>query len=118
MGSTCGFVDREMRYSKEIRNLEESLQRTIADKENLQREISLLTAELRRLNEENATAIRESVALQEQATVEEEQLRKELRDVIAEKRSLQDKLGLGKKDLELLEQENTRLRAHVKAFQR
>merc|ERR1719326_2610107 len=41
--STCGFVDREMRYSKEIRNLEESLQRTIADKENLQREISLLT---------------------------------------------------------------------------
>lgn len=116
--STCGFVDREMRYSKEIRNLEESLQRTIADKENLQREISLLTAELKRLNDENATAIRESVALQEQATVEEEQLRKELRDIIAEKRSLQDKLALGKKDLELLEQENTRLRAHVKAFQR
>lgn len=116
--STCGFVDREHRYTKEIRNLEEGLQKTIADKENLQREIALLTAELKRLNEENAQAIRESVAVQEHATKEEEQLRKELRDIIAEKRALQDKLALGQKDLELLEQENTRLRAHVKAFQR
>jgi hypothetical protein len=116
--STCGFVDREHRYTKEIRTLEENLQKTIADKENLQREISLLTAELKRLNEENAQAIRESVAIQEHATAEEEQLRKELRDIIAEKRALQDKLALGQKDLELLEQENTRLRAHVKAFQR
>merc|ERR1712139_263582 len=107
-----------MRYSKEIRNLEDSLQNTIADKENLQREIALSTSELKRLNEENAAAIRYSVALQEQAAVEEEQLRKELRDIIAEKRALQDKMALGKKDLELLEQENSRLRAHVKAFRR
>lgn len=116
--STCGFVDREHRYTKEIRTTEEGLRSTIADKENLQREISLLTTELKRLNEENAQAIRESVAVQEHATAEEEQLRKELRDIIAEKRALQDKLALGQKDLELLEQENTRLRAHVKAFQR
>ena len=30
----------------------------------------------------------------------------------------QDKLALGNKDMELLNQENERLRAHVKAFQR
>jgi len=116
--STTGFCEREQRYTKEIRNTEESLQRTIADKENLQREIAVNTADLKRLNEENAQAIRESVAVQEQATSEEMQLRKELRDIMLDKRSLQDKLALGQKDLELLDQENVRLRAHVKAFQR
>lgn len=116
--STTGFCEREQRYTKEIRNTEEALQRTIADKENLQREIAVNTADLKRLNEENAQAIRESVAVQEQATSEEQQLRKELRDIMLDKRSLQDKLALGQKDLELLEQENVRLRAHVKAFQR
>lgn len=116
--ATTGFVERERRYTKEIRNTEEGLQRTIADKENLQREISSKTAELKQLNDENAQAIRESVAIQEQATSEEQQLRKELRDIVAEKRALQDKLALSQKDLELLEQENVRLRAHVKSFQR
>eukprot|EP00747_Dinoflagellata_sp_TGD_P163964 gnl/TRDRNA2_/TRDRNA2_183248_c0_seq1.p1 gnl/TRDRNA2_/TRDRNA2_183248_c0~~gnl/TRDRNA2_/TRDRNA2_183248_c0_seq1.p1 ORF type:complete len:432 (+),score=111.90 gnl/TRDRNA2_/TRDRNA2_183248_c0_seq1:75-1370(+) len=116
--ATTGFVERERRYTKEIRNTEEGLQRSISDKENLQREIASKTAELKLLNEENAQAIRESVAIQEQATAEEQKLRKELRDIISEKRALQDKLALSQKDLELLEQENVRLRAHVKAFQR
>merc|ERR1740129_1519848 len=116
--STTGFLEREQRYTKEIRNTEEMLQTTIADKENLQRDLSNKTAELKTLNEESAQAIRESVALQEQATAEEQQLRKELRDIVSDKRELQDRLSLGNKDLELLQQENERLRAHVKAFQR
>merc|ERR1711920_1183428 len=91
---------------------------TIVDKENLQRDMAEKTSELKRLNDENAQGIRESVALQEQATAEEQQLRKELRDIVQEKRDLQDKLALGNKDLELLNQENQRLREHVKAFQR
>mmetsp|Transcript_33638 Transcript_33638/g.106819 ORF Transcript_33638/g.106819 Transcript_33638/m.106819 type:complete len:438 (+) Transcript_33638:103-1416(+) len=115
---TTGFLEREQRYTREIRQTEELLQRTIADKENLQKDLANKTAELKRLNEENAQAIRESVSLQEQATAEEQQLRKELRDIVQEKREQQDKLALGNKDLELLQQENERLRAHVKAFQR
>lgn len=116
--STTGFMDREQRYTREIRSTEENLQKSIADKENLQRDISQQAMDLKRLNDENATAIRESISAQEQAMAEEQQLRKELRDIIAEKRELQDKLALGNKDLELLNQENERLRAHVKAFQR
>jgi len=54
----------------------------MAEKENLQKDMANKTAELTRLNEENAQGIRESVALQEQATAEEQQLRKELRDII------------------------------------
>merc|ERR1719401_1031838 len=115
--STTGFLEREQRYTKEIRETEEALQRTIADKENLQKDMATLTAELKMLNEENAGAIRDSVAFQEQASAEEQQLRKELRDLVAEKRDLQDKLALGTKDLELLQQENVRLKQHVKAFQ-
>lgn len=116
--STTGFVEREQRYTKEIRQTEESLQKTIADKENLQKDMANKTAELKRLNDENAQQIRESVAMQEQATAEEQQLRKEMRDIVQEKRDLQDKLALNNKDLELLQQENERLRQHVQAFQR
>mmetsp|Transcript_31576 Transcript_31576/g.87072 ORF Transcript_31576/g.87072 Transcript_31576/m.87072 type:complete len:421 (-) Transcript_31576:153-1415(-) len=116
--STTGFLEREQRYTREIRQTEENLQKTMADKENLQKEMASRTVELKRLNEENAHEIRESVAMQEQATAEEQQLRRELRDVVQEKRELQDKLALGNKDLDLLQQENERLRTHVKAFQR
>jgi hypothetical protein len=116
--STTGFMDREQRYTREIRTNEENLQKAIADKETLQKDIAQQTWDLKRINDENATAIRESISAQEQAMAEEQQLRKELRDIIQEKRELQDKLALGNKDLELLNQENERLRAHVKAFQR
>lgn len=116
--STSGFVEREQRYTKEIRQTEESLQKTIADKETLQKDMANKTFELKRLNDENAQGIRESVALQEQATAEEQQLRQELRDIVQQKRDLQDKLALGNKDLEMLQQENERLRQHVQAFQR
>merc|ERR1712039_907656 len=95
--STTGFLEREQRYTKEIRQTEEMLQRTIEDKENLQRDIAHRTAELKHLNRENAGAIRESVAVQEHSTAEEQQLRKELRDVMQEKRALQDRLALGNK---------------------
>merc|ERR1712093_74569 len=116
--STTGFMDREQRYTREIRATEEQLQKNIADKENNQRDMAQQTMDLKRLNDENATAIRESISAQEQAMAVEQQLRKELRDIIQEKRELQDKLALGNKDLELLNQENERLRAHVKGFQR
>jgi len=116
--STTGFMDREQRYTREIRRTEETLQKTISDKESLQRDIAAQTADLKQLNDQNALAIRESISMQEQAMVEEQQLRKELRDIVQEKRELQDKLALGNKDLELLQQENERLRCHVKAFQR
>jgi len=116
--STTGFLEREQRYSKEIRQTEEMLQKTIEDKENLQRDVAHKTAELKQLNEEHGGCIRESVSVQEQSTAEEQELRRELRDVMQEKRALQDTLSLGNKDLELLTQENERLRAHVKCFQR
>jgi hypothetical protein len=116
--STTGFVEREQRYTKEIRQTEELLQKTIVDKENLQKELAYKTAELKRMNTESTQAVRESVALQEQANAEEAHLRQELRDIVQTKRELQDKLTLGSKDLELLMEENERLKSHVKAFQR
>merc|ERR1712217_907509 len=102
-------MEREQRYTKEIRNTEESLQNIIMDKENLQKDLAYKTAELKKLNEENTAAVRDSVAFQEQATAEEQQLRQELRDIVQNKRELQDKLALGTKDLQLLQEENERL---------
>merc|ERR1719382_1417430 len=116
--STSGFVEREQRYTKEIRQTEEVLQKTIAEKENLQKDLGHKTAELKKTQDDNAEGIRGSVAMQEQATAEEQKLRQELHDIMREKRELQDKLQLTVKDQELLDQENQRLRSHVKAFQR
>merc|ERR1719160_1270871 len=53
--STTGFMDREQRYTREVRSTEENLQKCIADKENFQREIAVQSNDLKRLNEENAT---------------------------------------------------------------
>lgn len=114
---TSDFVEIDARYNKEIRAVEESLEQCIADKEDLQYKASVLLERLKCSNEENAKAMRESVEMQEHAMAQEEALRTELRAIIAEKRALQDKLALGQKDLELLDQENRRLREHVKSFQ-
>mmetsp|Transcript_82643 Transcript_82643/g.145818 ORF Transcript_82643/g.145818 Transcript_82643/m.145818 type:complete len:426 (+) Transcript_82643:79-1356(+) len=116
--STTGFLEREQRYIKEIRATEEALQKVISEKEEAQKELSGKSVTLQKLNEQSSDAVRESVAIQERHAAEEQELRKELRDVQHDKRELQEKLALNAKDLELLEQENERLRQHVKAFQR
>mmetsp|Transcript_9519 Transcript_9519/g.21098 ORF Transcript_9519/g.21098 Transcript_9519/m.21098 type:complete len:416 (-) Transcript_9519:71-1318(-) len=75
--ATSGFLEREQRYTREIRQTEESLQKAVEEKENLQREIAQRTGELKSLNEESAQVVRETVAIQEQAHAEEQALRQE-----------------------------------------
>lgn len=116
--STQGFLEREQRYIKEIRQTEEELQKVISQKETLQKELAGKTVTLQRVNEDSTAAVRECVAMQENASAEEQRLRQELRDAVHDKRELQDRLALNSKDNELLDQENERLRRHVKAFQR
>merc|ERR1712157_36994 len=45
--STTGFLEREQRYTREIRITEESLQKDLVDKENLQKDLACKTAELK-----------------------------------------------------------------------
>eukprot|EP00746_Dinoflagellata_sp_MGD_P165655 gnl/MRDRNA2_/MRDRNA2_95066_c0_seq1.p1 gnl/MRDRNA2_/MRDRNA2_95066_c0~~gnl/MRDRNA2_/MRDRNA2_95066_c0_seq1.p1 ORF type:complete len:434 (+),score=94.49 gnl/MRDRNA2_/MRDRNA2_95066_c0_seq1:96-1397(+) len=110
------FVGREQGYNEHIHTSEESIKQTIVDKEDLQEMVSIYVDKLREAYEDNAKTVREAVMMQENALAEEEHLRQALRDIVAEKRIQQDKLALGQKDLELLEQENARLRAHAKVF--
>ncbi|CAJ1439496.1 unnamed protein product [Effrenium voratum] len=88
--STTGFLEREQRYIKEIRQAEEALQRVISEKEFSQKELAAKTVSLNQLNEQNTSAVRESVVSQEKAAAEEQQLRKELRELQVEKKDLQD----------------------------
>ncbi|CAE6954665.1 LRRC45 [Symbiodinium sp. KB8] len=103
--STTGFLEREQRYIKEIRQTEEALQRVISEKEFSQKELAAKSMSLNQLNEQNTSAVRESIVMQERTAAEEQQLRKELRELQVEKKDLQDKLALNVKDLELLEQD-------------
>lgn len=114
--ATAGFFEREQRYVGEIAAHEDYLQTLINEKENLGCDIVMQTKELKKLNNENAQAIRDHVKTQEITTSEEQQLRKELRDALQLKREFQDSVALNTRDLELLQQENERLRAHVEAF--
>lgn len=114
--STAGFGDREQRYSDDVRKSEDHLKQCISDRLLLQKDIAGQTFDLKVLNDENAAAIRDSMIFQEKAMAQEQQLRKELRDIMQEKRDLQDKLALGNKDLDLLSQENERLQEFVEQF--
>lgn len=115
--ATSDFLSREPGYNEQISTVEENLKQTVAERVELMRErYPPLAAELKRSYEENAQAMQEAVAAQEHAMALEEALRKEYRDIVAEKRMQQDKLALGQRDLDLLFEENARLRAHVKVY--
>jgi len=111
-------VEREQRYTKEIRATEEALQKAIADKENLQKTLAVKTAELQHANEDHSQCVRDAVSSSEKNAEGERELRQQLQEIVQDKRELQDRLALGNKDMEMLQQENERLRHHVKAFQR
>jgi len=116
--STTGFAEREERYNREIRILEDGIQAVQVDEQDLLREVAQQNIDLKESEEDNLKAIADVIKSKEHAMAEEQQLRQELRETYQDKRDLQDKLALGSKDLELLEQENDRLREHVKEFQR
>lgn len=115
--ATSDFLSREPGYNEQISIVEENLKQTVAERVELMRErYPPLAAELMRSHEDNAQTMQEAVAAQEHAMALEEALRKEYRDIVAEKRVQQDKLALGQRDLDLLFEENARLRAHVKVY--
>lgn len=116
--STTGFLDREQRYNAEIQTSEQNLMDAIADKATLEADVAKQAVDLKSFNVENVAAIRENMKLKELAMSEEQQLRKECRDILREKNELKGKLALGAKDLELLNQENERLQEFVATFQR
>lgn len=114
--STAGFLEREQRYLRDVHANEEHIKQCIVDKADLVVAVARQAYELKQINDENAAAIRANIKYKEHAMAEEQLLRKELREIIQDKRDLTDKLALGNKDLELLALESERLEVHVETF--
>merc|ERR1739848_152367 len=90
---TKGFMEREMRYAQEMRELENLLAKAKADKDELLQETQYLQAEI-----ERATADR---------------LRCDIRDGLAVKADLETEIYKVKRKQEEQEEENQRLRTYL-----
>merc|ERR1712232_759198 len=110
--------EREKRYTREIRQTEIDLQVSMKERDKLEYEISYRQKELKRHNDEHDKSILDKEAFKEESIAK----RKNIVEEIAKHREdavvLEGKLALQNKDLELLVDENERLKVHVKKFQR
>jgi len=116
--ATTGFVEREERYHREIRDSEEAIKTCLVDNDHLQAKVASLAIDLRDLNLENFGLIRENMTNQEHDMAHEQQLRKDLRHILQMKYELTDKLALLTNDLQMLDEESERLRVYVANFQK
>merc|ERR1712100_137471 len=92
--------------------------KSIGEKNNLKKEVDHLRTEMEQSQNELDAMIQGSKTAEEQAKALESSLRQELKDLAEEDKALRDRMGLGKRDLELMQEEAQRLKTHIKAFQR
>merc|ERR1719281_687036 len=64
---TKGFLEREMRYAQEMRELEDMVQKALAEKEDLVRESDYLQSECERVKTEKASTVGERMKFEEAA---------------------------------------------------
>jgi len=116
--STSSFLEREERYLREVKESEESIIECLEHNKTLKNDIARQVDELKHYNTDSADALRATIQAQQHLMAEEQQVRKELRDITYDKKDLQQKYALYNHDCELLENENHRLAEHVECFNR
>merc|ERR1719434_316172 len=77
---TKGFMEREMRYAQEMRELENLLAKAKADKDELLQETQYLQAEIERVKEEKNKTMQDKGKLEEIARATADRLRCDIRD--------------------------------------
>merc|ERR1712032_1614835 len=77
---TKGFMEREMRYAQEMRELENLLAKAKADKDELLHDSQYLGNEIERVREEKAKTFQDRTKLEEIARATSDRLRSDIRD--------------------------------------
>merc|ERR1719388_46297 len=98
---TKGFMEREMRYAQEMRELENLLAKAKADKDELLQETQYFQAEIERVKQE------------EIARATADRLRCDIRDGLTVKADLETEIYKVKRKQEEQEEENQRLRVYL-----
>merc|ERR1712146_189357 len=99
---TLGFQEREERYIREVKDIEDALQQALAEKEQLMRVIKHREMEKKIAEDELAEAIEQNVLIEENGKVLEQDFKKEIRRLREENQLLEGKLALAEKDESLL----------------
>jgi len=110
---TKGFMEREMRYAQEMRELENLLAKAKADKDELLQETQYLQNEIDRVKKEKSQATQDRAKLEEIAKATSDRLRCDIRDALAVKADLETQIYKAKRRQQEQEEENARLRTYL-----
>jgi hypothetical protein len=110
---TKGFMEREMRYAQEMRELENLLAKAKAEKDELVQDAQYLQNEIDRVQNEKAKTMQDRMKLEEIARHTADRLRCDIRDGLTVKADLETGIFKVKKRQQEQEEENARLRTYL-----
>jgi len=110
---TKGFMEREMRYAQEMRELENLLAKAKAEKDELLHDTQYLGNEIERVREEKAKTLQDRMRLEEISRATADRLRADIRDGLTVKADLETQIYKVKRRQQEQEEENARLRTYL-----
>jgi hypothetical protein len=110
---TKGFMEREMRYAQEMRELENLLAKAKAEKDELLHDTSYIQNEIERVREEKAKTMQDRMKLEEIARATADRLRCDIKDGLTVKADLETQIYKVKRRQQEQEEENGRLRTYL-----
>jgi len=111
--SKKAFMDRELRYSQEVREYEQMTSKVNMDKDRLLAQTQQLQSEVERKQNDKLHTEHETIQIADAARIIAEHLRSDLHDCLQANRDLEAQIVCAKTCLAQQEEENTRLRKHI-----
>eukprot|EP00930_Biecheleria_cincta_P051174 TRINITY_DN36330_c0_g1_i1.p1 TRINITY_DN36330_c0_g1~~TRINITY_DN36330_c0_g1_i1.p1 ORF type:complete len:430 (+),score=91.58 TRINITY_DN36330_c0_g1_i1:76-1365(+) len=110
---TKGFMEREMRYAQEMRELENMLAKAKAEKDELIHDTEYVQHEIDRVRGEKNKTTQDRDKLEEVARATADRLRSDIRDALTTKADLETQIYKVKRRQQEQEEENARLRTYL-----
>lgn len=110
---TRGFMDREMRYAQEMRELENLLAKAKAEKDDLLQETQYLQFEIERVKNEKGQTMQDRHKIDEIARATSDRLRADIREGLAVKADLETQIFKVKRRQQEQDEESERLRTYL-----
>lgn len=110
---TKGFMEREMKYAQEMRELENLLAKARAEKDELLHDTEYVQSEIDRVKEEKTKTAQDRMKLEEIARATQDRLRCDIRDGLNIKADLETQIYKVKRRQQEQEEENARLRTYL-----
>merc|ERR1712048_53878 len=110
---TKGFMEREMRYAQEMRELENLLAKAKAEKDELLADTQYLQSETERVKDEKSKNTQDRMKLEEISRATADRLRCDIRDGLTVKADLETQIYKVKRRQQEQEEENARLRTYL-----